>query len=64
MRDDDGIYCGHHLCRCWQGVDRIDDVECCGGRKIKVAQVKCSKKGIIQSGACSRAACKDKEEPK
>jgi hypothetical protein len=62
VRDDEGIYCGHHLCKCWLGVDRTGEIECCGGRKIKIAFIKCGKKGIIQGGECSRSACKEREE--
>ena len=62
MRNDEGTYCGHHLCKCWLGVDHLGEMECCGGRKIKISFIKCSKKGIIECGQCSRSACNEREE--
>lgn len=62
MRDGEGVYLGHHMCRRWQGVDRYAEVECCGGRLIRTVFIKCFKKGVVNSGGCARCACDAVEE--
>jgi len=62
MRDSTGTYVGIHRCKYYQGINRIDDVECCGGRTVKKAFVSCVLKGVIEAEIfCSSSGCKDVE---
>lgn len=50
MRDDDGVYIGtSEMCVHWQGIDRIEEKTCCGGRVVKIAFVKCAKQGVVHA---------------
>ena len=53
------MYLGFHLCRHWGGVDRTEEKECCGGRRLVVAFVRCSLKGVVEAEReCSSSACR------
>ena len=62
MRDEEGIFIGEHRCLFWMGVDRYVMKECCGGRQIKCAYIKCSKKGVVDSNLCTRSVCEVRKE--
>ena len=58
MRDKDGTYAGHHLCSHYGGVHEYRMVECCGGRMVRRATVRCELKGIIAAEPhCSSSGC-------
>jgi hypothetical protein len=59
MRNEEGVFIGEHRCLHWKGVDRYAEKECCGGRMLKIAYVRCVVKGVVDSAICSRSACKD-----
>jgi hypothetical protein len=62
MRDETGLFIGFHLCRFWGGVESRREKECCGGRIITVAFVRCAKKGVVEAEReCSTSTCDDKE---
>lgn len=58
MRDDEGTYIGHHLCSHYCGIERYEVVECCGGRQVQKAYVRCAERGvIIAEPLCSPSSC-------
>ena len=60
MRRSDGIYDGEDQCIHWNGVDHIDHRVCCGGREMKMALIKCQKKGIVLAETICLIYCQDK----
>jgi hypothetical protein len=62
MRDGDGTFVGNSGCIHWKGVESIVDKVCCGGRKIKVAYVRCAVKGLLQNTeAVCHSRCSGKD---
>ena len=61
VRDKDGIYTGDHHCVHWQGVGKISDAECCGGRKIRIATAKCDLMGEVSADAKCNGSCSERE---
>jgi hypothetical protein len=63
MRDKDGVFVGVHVCGHWQGVERYEDRECCGGRRYRAAVCRCDLKGVVVDveGTCC-AKCSDRDE--
>ena len=59
MRDDNGVFVGAHLCGHWLGVESYRDEECCGGRRMKAAWVRCELNGVLRAESRCCAACKD-----
>lgn len=62
MRDSEGIFIGAHLCRHWQGVAEYKTEECCGGRKVKFAYVRCGKAGVLRAESRCCSSCFDLKE--
>ena len=61
MRDKNGIFVGNHICRNLLGVDRMEERTCCGGRVIKVAFIRCRKKGVVQAEGICLSACAERD---
>jgi len=58
MRDEQGTYIGHHLCSHYRGVEGYQVVECCGGRQVRKASVRCAQVGVIMAEPqCSSSGC-------
>jgi len=58
MRDENGIFVGDGHCIFWQGVEKIENRTCCGGRINKLAYIKCQKKGIVMAqNECRHNIC-------
>jgi hypothetical protein len=62
MRDDDGVFVGAHLCSHWLGVESYREEECCGGRTLKAAWVRCELHGTVRAESRCCAACGDRQE--
>lgn len=56
MKDKDGVYIGIECCH-WQGVDRIEDKVCCGGRVRKVFYIRCDKLKVVLAESVCTPAC-------
>ena len=59
MRDADGTYLGKTECPNHRGVVRIEDRECCGGRKSKFAYIQCAKRGTVLAHTVCVVVCRD-----
>lgn len=57
MKDQNGVFVGNECCHHLQGVDRIEERECCGGRKMKYAYVNCAKKGAVLAHIVCVSTC-------
>lgn len=62
MRDENGVFLGNDGCANWDGVDRIEERFCCGGRKKHKAFVRCRKRGVVEAEITCKSACSDKVE--
>jgi len=60
--DKDGVYLGDESCVFWQGVERIEDLVCCGGRNTRIAFSKCQRLGIVRSAHGCNSACGSRPE--
>ena len=56
-RDEEGNFIGDTACSNWQCFVRIVAKECCGGRKLKSAIIKCGLQGEVEAETKCNASC-------
>ena len=61
MRSEDGVYLGEDQCMNWNGIERIEERTCCGGKVAKFAFVKCQKHDIVLADIICMNNCKERE---
>lgn len=59
MRDENGVFVGNEACKYLQGVDRMEERECCGGRKTTYSYVKCTKRGVVLAHVVCVSTCSE-----
>jgi hypothetical protein len=60
MRDENGTFIGNTDCMYWNGVAKIEERTCCGGRITKCAFVNCEVLGEVSANSKCLSFCSNK----
>jgi hypothetical protein len=51
------VFRGDESCKHWQGITDAEKRRCCGGKKVEIMGVRCSKIGRMPGNYCGKPLC-------